>query len=584
MTVDIGAIVDGLTVEEKVGQVVMVGMEETLLSPALAERLERLSIGNVIFMGRNYVDPSQMRGFTDALQRLAAARRVPMGFLTAIDQEGGIVARLLAGATVFPGNMALGATRSAQLSMLCSRVMAQEMLQMGLNMNLAPVLDVNNNPANPGIGVRSYGESPELVAELGVAAIEGSQRAGVMATAKHFPGKGDVTIDSHLDLPTVAHDMERLERVELVPFRAAIEAGVGAIMTSHVFFPAMEPEPLLPATLSKNVLTGLLRERLGFEGIIITDDLYMGAISKAFGLGEAAIRAIVAGADIALMCHHPEQQAQAIEAILAAVRSGRISEARLNSAVRRVLTAKVRFGLLEPGAGRDGSPAECCGSAAGRELALDIARRAVTLVRNVDGLVPFEADSGDGSAGAASDAAGDGTGDSASDAATDATGDAAGDAVGDYASESVKPNVLVVSPDLASLTMVEDAQSRGSALAKAVRRIVPGAESVVVAQSPDEKQIEAVAESARGRDLVIVGTNNGHLYPAQAALVRRVAATGSPLAVIAMRNPYDITTFPEVGTYIAAYGYRDCNLQAAAELVFGKIAPVGALPVTIPGL
>ncbi len=578
MTVDIGALVDSLTVEEKVGQIVMVGMEETWLSPALAERLERLSIGNVIFLGRNYVGPDQMRGFTDALRGLATARRVPIGFLTAIDQEGGIVARLLNGATVFPGNMALGATRSTQLSMLCSRIMAQEMLQMGLNMNLAPVLDVNNNPDNPGIGVRSYGESPELVAELGVAAIEGSQRVGVMATAKHFPGKGDVTIDSHLDLPTVAHDMERLEKVELLPFKAAIEAGIGAIMTAHVFFPAVEPEPLLPATLSEKVLTGLLREKLGFEGIVITDDLYMGAISKAFGVGEAAIRAIIAGADIALMCHHPEQQEQAIGEILAAVRSGRISEARLNSAVRRVLTSKVRFGLLEPrttGASYEGSPAECCGSAAGRELALDIARRAVTLVRNDEGLIPFKLAGGAGGAGDDAEGAEGAAGESADE-------DAGGD--GGAGAARPMPNVLVVSPDLASLTLVEDMESHRSALAKAVRRIVPTAEDVVVSQSPNEEQIQAAAESARGRDLVIVGTNNGHLYPAQAELVRRVAATGSPVVVIAMRNPYDVSTFPEIGTYIAAYGYRDCNLRAAAELVFGRVAPVGALPVTIPGL
>ncbi|OPZ63879.1 MAG: putative lipoprotein YbbD precursor [Firmicutes bacterium ADurb.Bin506] len=532
----------------------------------------------MIFLGRNYVGPDQMRGFTDALRGLATARRVPIGFLTAIDQEGGIVARLLNGATVFPGNMALGATRSTQLSMLCSRIMAQEMLQMGLNMNLAPVLDVNNNPDNPGIGVRSYGESPELVAELGVAAIEGSQRVGVMATAKHFPGKGDVTIDSHLDLPTVAHDMERLEKVELLPFKAAIEAGIGAIMTAHVFFPAVEPEPLLPATLSEKVLTGLLREKLGFEGIVITDDLYMGAISKAFGVGEAAIRAIIAGADIALMCHHPEQQEQAIGEILAAVRSGRISEARLNSAVRRVLTSKVRFGLLEPrttGASYEGSPAECCGSAAGRELALDIARRAVTLVRNDEGLIPFKLAGGAGGAGDDAEGAEGAAGESADE-------DAGGD--GGAGAARPMPNVLVVSPDLASLTLVEDMESHRSALAKAVRRIVPTAEDVVVSQSPNEEQIQAAAESARGRDLVIVGTNNGHLYPAQAELVRRVAATGSPVVVIAMRNPYDVSTFPEIGTYIAAYGYRDCNLRAAAELVFGRVAPVGALPVTIPGL
>ena len=171
----------------------------------------------------------------------------------------------------------------------------------------------------------------------------------------------------------------------------------------------------------------------------------------------------------------------------------------------------------------------------------------MTLVRNADGLVPYEVGKGEGDGGATAD-------------------------------------VLVVGADVGSLTMVEDVQSHGSALAKAVRTLVPGAESIVVSQSPTEDEIQMAAERARGRALVIVGTNNGHLYPTQAALVRRVAAAGSPMAVIAMRNPYDIMTFPEVGTYIAAYGYRDCNLRAAAELVFGKIAPAGVLPVTIPGL
>ncbi|MGB4337585.1 MAG: beta-N-acetylhexosaminidase [Bacillota bacterium] len=536
MSVD--ALLESLTLEEKVGQVLMVGMEETYLSPALKARLERFHVGNVIFLGRNYVDPRQMRAFTDDLQRLAAARRTPIGFLTAIDQEGGVVARLVrGGTTVFPGNMALGAVGDPELARAASRVMAEEMRALGLNMNLAPVLDVNNNPANPGIGVRSYGEDPALAARLGAAAIEGTQGAGVMATAKHFPGKGDVTIDSHLDLPTVPHSVERLNRVELVPFRAAIEAGVGAIMTAHVFFPAYEPEPLLPATLSRNVLTGLLRDELGFEGVIITDDLFMGAISKRFGLGEAGIMAINAGADIVLMCHDPGEQEKAIGEILTAAREGRIARERLDSAVRRVLEAKARFGLLEPEISDGTAPK--VGSPASRKLALDIARRSIALVRNADGLIPFDVEG--------------------------------------------RGNVLVVCVDVSSLTMVEDAQLGASPLARAVRTLVPSAEETRVSQSPGEKEIRDTVESASGRDLVIVGTYNGHLYPAQAELVKALAEVGPPV-VVAMRNPYDIAGFPEIGTYVAAFGFRDCSMQAAAEVVFGKVDPVGTLPVTIPGL
>ncbi|MEA4883112.1 MAG: beta-N-acetylhexosaminidase [Clostridia bacterium] len=532
------SLLNSMTLEEKIGQMVMVGFDGQSLTPELENHLSQNSVGNVIFFSRNIVDNAQVWAFTRDLQQVAARRRVPIGFITAIDQEGGVVARLLDGVSVFPGNMALGAIGSPNYARRAAEVMAQEMLGLGLNMNLAPVLDVNNNPDNPGIGARSYGEDAELVAKLGTAAIEGSQSVGVIATAKHFPGKGDVTIDSHIDLPHVPHGRERLNSVELVPFKAAIAAGVGAIMTAHVTFPSIEPEPLLPATMSRNVLTGLLRNELHFDGITITDDLFMGAISREYGLAEAAIRAIVAGADIALMCHKPDEQAFAIRAAVEAARSGRIPRERIDSSVRRVLAAKARFGILEPrvsDVGRSG-----VGSPANRALALEIARRAVTVVQNNYGIIPYDAERG--------------------------------------------RNVLVVTPDVKNLTMVEDTGSHGSGLAKAVRAVIPEASDICVSQSPSAEEIGKVAAGAAGRDLVIVGTYNSHLYPQQAALVRRLAEVGVPVVVVGMRNPYDVKDFADVGTYIAAYGFRDCSMQAAIEVVFGSLTPSGVLPVTVPGL
>lgn len=203
------ALMESMSVEEKIGQMIMVGFDGQSLTPELESHLNEIHAGNVIFLGRNYANPQQMWEFTSALQRMASRRPAPVGLFTAIDQEGGVVARLLNGVTVFPGNMALGATAQTHYARRAAEVTAQEMLQLGLNMNLAPVLDVNNNPGNPAIGVRSYGESPELVAAMGAEAVAASQSAGVLATAKHFPGKGDVTRDSHIDLPHVAHSRER---------------------------------------------------------------------------------------------------------------------------------------------------------------------------------------------------------------------------------------------------------------------------------------------------------------------------------------------------------------------------------------
>ena len=548
------ALMESMSVEEKIGQMIMVGFDGQSLTPELESHLNEIHAGNVIFLGRNYANPQQMWEFTSALQRMASRRPAPVGLFTAIDQEGGVVARLLNGVTVFPGNMALGATAQTHYARRAAEVTAQEMLQLGLNMNLAPVLDVNNNPGNPAIGVRSYGESPELVAAMGAEAVAASQSAGVLATAKHFPGKGDVTRDSHVDLPHVPHSRERLNQVELAPFKAAIAAGVGAIMTAHVTFPAIEPEPLLPATMSQKVLQGLLREELGFRGIIITDDLFMGAISKSYGLAEAAIRSINAGADIVLMCHKPDEQAIAIKAVWEAARSGRISMDTIDSSVRRVLSVKALFGILTPPV-LTNMP-KGVRSLANRKLALEIARESVTVVMDRDGIIPFSPGGG-GADGGACKAGRD---------------------------DRNEVDVLVISPDIKNLTMVEDTGSHGSPLAKAVRMFVPGASDITVSQSPSDQEIEAAATAASGRDLVIVGTHNGHLYPAQAALVKRVAQAGSPVVVVGMRNPYDVRDFPEIGTYIAAYSFRECSMRAAAEVIFGFTVPSGRLPVTIPGV
>ena len=249
--------------------------------------------------------------------------------------------RLKEGATVLPGNMALGATDSTELAERAGGITAVELAAVGVNLNFAPVMDVNNNPRNPVIDRRSFGESPELVSRLGVPYIRGLQRNGVLATAKHFPGHGDTTVDSHFDLPTVNHDLDRIHALELQPFRAAIDADVAAIMTAHIVYPAFDPDR--PATLSPTILTNLLREELGFDGLLITDDMEMKAIDDRYQSGEAAVMAIEAGADIVMVLWTPTKQNEVFDALLSAVNSGRISQARLDQSVERILKSKAAF-------------------------------------------------------------------------------------------------------------------------------------------------------------------------------------------------------------------------------------------------
>lgn len=326
--------------EEKVGQLFMFGFPGREVTPGLEESLARLRPAGLIYFDRNIADPAQTRNLSRDLVALARRLGLPP-LLIAADQEGGTVLRLRQGATPIPSAMALGATGDLQLVEQAARITARELLAVGINMNLAPVLDVNNNPFNPVIGTRSFGSDPGDVATLGAAAVSGYQGAGVLATAKHFPGHGDTHVDSHLDLPTVLHDAPRLEEVDLVPFRAAVAAGVGAVMTAHVIYPHLQPG--VPATVSPAIIRDLLREKLGFDGLVVTDCLEMGAIKNHLGTARAAVQAILAGADLALISHDRTEQETAFHAVLEAARSGVLPLSRVDEAVGRVLRAKRRL-------------------------------------------------------------------------------------------------------------------------------------------------------------------------------------------------------------------------------------------------
>jgi beta-N-acetylhexosaminidase len=526
-----------MTLEQKVGQVFMLGFEGTGLDDGNRALVHDLHLGGVTLFGRNVESPAQLARLTSDLQAVAD----PVPLFVSIDQEGGLVVRVTDGATIFPGNMALGATGDPALARRVAAATAVELRAMGVNMNLAPVVDANTNPLNPVIGVRSFGSDVEAVGRFGAATIDGLQRSGVSAVAKHFPGHGDTAVDSHLDLPVVPHPLDRLVSTELPPFRAAIAAGVDGVMTAHVHVPALEPRSDVPATLSRAVLTGLLREELGHPGLILTDALDMGAIKRGRGAAEAAVEAFEAGADMLLVAGiAAEDRARLAEgprALLAAVRSGRVPESRLDASVLRVLAAKARRGLI-PAAGptspaRTPRPPELAvvGSPEHRALALEAARKAIALVRDEAGLLPLRP----------------------------------------------AQHVLVVSPDHPTRSRAEEDGAAGS-LAEAVRRLAPSAEELPVDIAPPAEMVARAAERARAADVVVLATYDLAQQPPQAALAEALQQTGRPIVAVALRGPYDAAALPRIRTFLAAYGDRPVHLRAAAEALFGALTPTGRVP------
>jgi beta-N-acetylhexosaminidase len=315
----------------------MMGFLGTCVTPDLAAFLKQYRPGGVILFSRNLESPEQIVELTNDLQRCSP--HSPL--LISIDQEGGRVSRLPKGFTIFPPCEVLGRCNSGTLAYAAAATIAKELRAVGINMNMAPVLDVNSNPDNPVIGDRAFGSSPELVSQLALATVDGLQDQKVAACGKHFPGHGDTRADSHKELPIVSASRERLESVELPPFRRAAAAGVVSMMTAHVLYQTLDAR--LPATLSPDIVTGLLRNELRYDGVVLTDDLEMQAIADHYGVGDAAVRALSAGCDVVLICKDREREITAFEAAEKAVESGAISRDRFEQSVARIQRLKQRM-------------------------------------------------------------------------------------------------------------------------------------------------------------------------------------------------------------------------------------------------
>lgn len=515
----ISARLAGMSLEEKIGQTMIIGFDGPGVDAGLREMIVKRHVGGVILFARNVQSPRQVAALCAELQKIALESGHP-GLFIAIDQEGGRVARLTeaTGFTEFPGAMAVAASGSVENARRVAQAMAGEMAAVGINVDFAPDLDVNNNPLNPVIGVRSYGSQPEQVAAFGQAVIAGLQGEGVLAFGKHFPGHGDTAVDSHVSLPSVPHARERLEAVELVPFRAAIEADVAGIMSAHVTFPAIDPQAGRPATLSTNVLTGLMRGELGYAGLVVTDSLEMGALGEAgYPVPLAAATALQAGSDLLLFNRDHTLQGQAFDEIRRRLENGSIPVARLDEAVLRILSAKERFGLLQP---RLQLAPERVGLPETRALSRAVAAQSITLLCDRSGLLPLR--SGD-------------------------------------------KYLVVETPGAAGL---------GRTL---------GLTFLAVADAPTSKEIRQALDIARDGRTVIVATADANRNAEQAELVRRLLEAGSPVIAIAMRNPYDLMAFPQVNAYLATYGSNPPAMEALAAVLWGKADPQGRLPVEIPG-
>ena len=524
-----------LSLADKVGQLLMIGFEGKKPRPEVARLLSEGKAGGVILLARNFDDADEAAALIGDLQQLAAASPSGLPLLIAVDQEGGSVVRLTKGVTVFPGNMALGATGRPDLAYRAAFAVAGELAPLGINMNFAPVVDVNNNPRNPVVGVRSFGEDPRLVAEFGAEAVRGYQNGGVAAVAKHFPGHGDTTTDSHLGMPQIPHPLTRLEEVELVPFQRAITAGVAGIMTTHASFPAVEPDPGRPATLSTAALTGLLRQQLGFNGLIITDCLEMGGVANAFGTEQAAVLAVQAGADLALITHSYARQLAAHRMLIENVRRGLIAPCRIDEAVGRIIRLKQELFSVK------NQPPDTEGN--NQALAKEIAAAALTLVKNEGGLLPLNL--------------------------------------------GAEEELVLLSCQSGGVTLAEEGNGgMVGGFARALMLRHPLTRERKLSISPEAGEIDTTIREllAKRPGLVLVATADAGLFPGQVALVKRVAATGLPVVVIALRTPYELAFFPEVKAFVAAYGFRAVTFDALASLLWGEFLPVGKLPVEIPGL
>ena len=518
------------TIRKKIGQLLICGFYGHEISPELEEMIVKYSIGGIILFKRNVQSVEQIKNLNLELQILNT-RHANSPLLISIDQEGGAVARIEAGITYLPGAMALAAATdgSSQEITAIYHAVGQELRALGINTNLAPVADTNNNADNPVINIRSFGEDPVRVSDYVTAAIEGLEKAQVVSVAKHFPGHGDTAVDSHLGLPRINHSKERLEKIELKPFQAAIEKGAPAIMTAHIVVPSLDAKEV-PATLSKPILTNLLREKMGFEGVIMTDCLEMDAIAKHYGVVAGAIHAFEAGADLLLISHTKDHQIGFIKTMMKKVENGEISETRIDESIARIQTLKTRYQMdqyvVEAPLQEERAVA----------LSGELSAKSITLVKDESTLLPID--------------------------------------------PTLKTLVLTFS--VKQPTEIDAVMTNRSTLDAYLQTALSDCKETFLQTKPTEAEINAILKTTKEKSYqqIVIVSYNAKIDPTQATLIQKLAKEHVRTIVVATRMPYDIANFPNVSTYLTSYDNNPQALESVAQVLLGKEAQ-GKLPVTL---
>ena len=529
----IDSVMNTLTLKEKIAQMIVpftFSQSDSSHLAKLKTLVQTYGVGGIIISRGSVKDAVRM---IDSLQSYS---RLPL--LISADFESGAAFRLQ-GATEFPSSMAVGATRNPMLAYRLGKAVAEEGRAIGVHQNYAPVADVNNNPDNPIINVRSFGEDPALVSSLANAFIQGTQEGGMISTVKHFPGHGDTNIDTHSDLPTLTFNTLRLDSIELPPFRSAVESGVMSVMLAHVAVPSMEPDSFLPATLSRRIVDSLLRHQIGFRGLVVTDALNMRALTKQFSTGVAAVRAVQAGSDILLM---PTSEPTAIDSIASAVERGEIDEMDINRSVRKILSAKEWLGLPEK---RFSDAARIQASLLAPDhlsLAEEIARASITVVKNESNLLPLKT----------------------------------------TASKKFFCLSLLQNDEAASAkNFVREIEKRGVELhSEMLEKNISHAEMRRILRATDKADDIIVAAFTKVRE----GSGGISFSEDQRFLLDKLSLLRKRIIFISFGSPYILSSFPKASAMVAAYCDAPCSIHAVIETLFAEISPLGKLPISIPNL
>ena len=507
-----------MTLKEKLGQLILPGFHSTYYDEQIRTLIEDYKVGNVILFTRNFESAEQIRNLTKEIHENVIKHTGHIPFI-AIDQEGGLVTRMMKDVTFAPGPMSASASIN-DATYYTGKMLAEDMIRLGMNFNLAPSLDVNNNPNNPVINVRSYSDDPEVVAALGKRFIKGSSEFGVLACAKHFPGHGDCEVDSHLGLPTINYDLDRIHKIEMHPFKENID--VPAIMSAHIMFPAYDT---VPATLSKKILTNVLREELGFKGLILTDCLEMKAIADMYGTANGALMAVLAGADICDISHTLEYQVKALELLEEAVNDGRLPMEVLDEKVERILKYKeTTLPYLE----KYFYGKKMQFSSENNRLAQEIVDNSLTHVlgKNV----------------------------------------------------TLTPNTLVIAPVAMAKTIIED-EFDDRNLAKVLKKEFKDITVYELVNTPEFK--DQIVSSLEKYENVIIFSYNAATSAKQVEFINACLQKKQEVTVISLKGPMDYNKYQNLHNYLCLYEYTPNSIRTVVKYLKGELTPKGRLTIKL---